>query len=128
MAVEKTETFDNVVLKLRDTIVENLKQTNPSTNLVLNAEPSSGIIVDAVVEDFRYVSGAARALAGVLSGKARLGVKVKLRDASTNEVIGESKFGTSSKISEGVFGGVTSRQIKAVAVSVAYMISDASNK
>ena len=48
-----------------------------------------GIRVALTITDFRYVSGAARFLTGVIVGNARLAVKVELSDLETNQKIGE---------------------------------------
>lgn len=85
--------------------------------------PGQGILITLTIVDFRYVSTTARFLSGVAGRSARLAVKVEVSDLETNQKISESKFGTSSSPSEGIFGGTTSRQIDAVADGIVTMIT-----
>ena len=111
---------------MRNGIREELKKAMPSAHLVHGKAPEAGIKANLTIEDFRYVSGAARFMTGIMVGKARLQVRVELTDLSTGKKVGESAFGTSSNTSEGIFGGTTSRQLEAVAVSVATMLRSTS--
>ena len=112
--------------ELRRVLREKITSTIPDAHLETedaSATPGPGIRVAVRITDFRYVSGAVRFLTGVISGNARLGLRVELSDLQTNQKIGESIFGTSSSTKEGIFGGTTSRQINAVSDSIVTMIS-----
>jgi hypothetical protein len=111
--------------ELRNVIDEKLRATIPAARLEsAGVPPPSGVKANLVIEDFRYVSGAARFLTGIMSGTARLRVRAELTDLHSGQKIGESTFGTSSSTSEGIMGGTTSRQIEAVADSVVKMLSN----
>lgn len=114
--------------ELRLVLQEKIKSAIPDVHLeTRDASPAlgPGFRVALTITDFRYVSGAVRFLTGVMSGNARLAVKVELSDLETNQKIAESHFGTSSSAKEGIFGGTTSRQIEAVSDSIMTMITSA---
>jgi hypothetical protein len=119
-----SESIDEFRLVLQEKITSAIPDAHVETSDESPA-PGPGIRVALTITDFRYVSGAVRFLTGVISGNARLGVKVELFDLETNQKIGDSNFGTSSSAKEGIFGGTTSRQIDAVSDSIVTMITSA---
>ena len=119
-----SESIDELRLVLQEKITSAIPDAHVETRDASPA-PGPGIRVVLTVTDFRYVSGTVRFLTGVMSGNARLAVKVELSDLETNQKIGESNFGTSSSAKEGILGGTTSRQIDAVADSIVTMITSA---
>lgn len=121
-SVQTDSNYVQSVDELRNAIREQLQLAMPSASLVSEKVPPTGIKASITIEDFRYVSGAARFLTGIMVGKARLQVRVELIDLATGKKIGESAFGTSSSTSEGIFGGTTSRQLDAVAAKVVVML------
>ena len=114
--------------ELIDTIIQKLKIELPSSQVVTSNKPNEGISAQITIHEFNYVSGAARFLTGVLSGKAKLGAKLELVDIASNKNIGEVLLGTSSKFSEGIFGGTTGRQIEAVATEVVNLLKKSSKQ
>ena len=107
---------------MQTTIIKNLKSQLPNVNIVTTKKPLSGISTNVLIEEFKYVSGAKRFFAGVFAGKAILRAKVNLVNIASNENIGETTLGTSSKISEGIFGGTTGQQIEAVAQKIVSLL------
>jgi hypothetical protein len=86
-------------------------------NVVKN-KPVSGLAVNISIENFRYVSGFGRFMAGVMVGDAELKLNVEIIELSSGNVIGKSVLDTQSEFSEGIFGATTSRQLEAMAVKV----------
>jgi hypothetical protein len=121
-----SESMDELGLVLQEKITSAIPDAHFETSdAAMAAGP--GIRITVTVTDFRYVSGTARFLTGVIVGNARLAVKVELSDLETSQKIGESIFGTASSAKEGIFGGTTSRQIDAVSDSIVTMITSAAN-
>ena len=86
-------------------------------NVVKN-KPVSGLAVNITIENFRYVSGFGRFMAGVMVGDAELKLNVEIIDLSSGNDIGKSVLDTQSEFIEGIFGATTSRQLEAMAVKV----------
>jgi Domain of unknown function (DUF4410) len=124
--VNQDKNYAKTKQELIDSIINKLKIELPSSQAVTSNKPSEGTSVHITFLEFNYISGAARFLTGVLSGKAKLGVKLEIVDIASNKNIGEVLLGTSSKTSEGVFGGTTGRQIEAVATEVVSLLKKSS--
>jgi len=90
---------------------------------VVKNKSKSDLAVNISIENFRYVSGFGRFMAGVMVGDAELKLKVKLIELSSGNIIGESVFDTESEFSEGIFGATTSRQLKAMAIKITEYIN-----
>lgn len=114
--------YVNAEKELSDAIIQKVKEKIPNANIITTQKPLAGLETDVVINEFNYISGAARVFAGALSGKAKLGAKVTLIDIATNKNVGETDLGTSSKFSEGIFGGTSSRQIDAMAEQIVALI------
>jgi len=82
--------------------------------------------VNISIENFRFVSGFGRFMAGAIVGNAQLMLKIKITELSSGKVIGESFFDTQSEFSEGVFGATTSRQLEAMAMKITEYINSTS--
>jgi|SRR3954462_11442308 len=114
--------YVNAEKELSDAIIQKVKVKLPKTNIITTQKPVAGLEAGVVINEFNYISGAARIFAGALSGKAKLGAKVTLTDIASNKNLGETDLGTSSKFSEGIFGGTSSRQIDALAEQIVTLI------
>ncbi|MCP4947978.1 MAG: hypothetical protein GY923_10770 [Aestuariibacter sp.] len=90
---------------------------------VVKNKSNSDLAVDISIENFKYVSGFGRFMAGVMVGDAELKLKVKVTELSSGNIIGESVFDTQSKFSEGIFGATTSRQLEAMAIKITEYIN-----
>jgi len=100
--------------ELSDAIIKKLKVKIPRANVITTQKPASGIEADIVITEFNYISGPTQMLAAP-SNKAKLGAKLTLTDIVTNKNIRNVEIGTSSKFSEGIFGGTSSAQIESLA-------------
>jgi|GEM_PF-2526142 len=106
--------YINAEKELSDAIIKKLKVKIPRASVITTQKPASGLEADVVISEFNYISGPTQMLA-VPSNKAKLGAKLTLTDIVTNKNIRKVEIGTSSKFSEGIFGGTSSAQIESLA-------------
>jgi hypothetical protein len=113
-------THAKYISKSKDLInsMDELEQLIAKSLNVVKSKPASGVAVNISIENFRYVSGFGRFMAGVMVGDAELKLKVEVIDLSSGDVIGKSVLDTQSEFSEGIFGATTSRQLEAMAIKV----------
>ncbi len=104
-------------------LISAIKTKNPSVQ-DLSGSPHEGITAVITVEDFKYISTAARFVGGIISGKARLQVRLDLSDLATGKKLGESRMGTTSNNLQGILGATTPRQIDAVAEQIATLLKN----
>jgi uncharacterized protein DUF4410 len=122
--------YDESMDELRRVLQEKIASAIPDAKVTIGNTPAAigpGLRISLTVLDFQYVAGSARLLSGMMSGNALLRVKVELSDLQTNTKNGESILGTTSSAKEGIFGGITSRQIDAVSDSIVAMIVSTPN-
>lgn len=88
--------------------------------VVQGAAPNSstGILLDVTVDDYQYVSPAARFLLGVATGNASFDAQVRFIDIGSGNQIGNKRYATSSSAWGGVFAPMTDRQVRAVAEQI----------
>lgn len=124
-AVQGRDGFATSMDELYEAVRKRLVATRPGVAVSrgVPGNAAAGTRLDLTIEDFRYVSGAARFMVGVIAGNARLRVHVRLSDAQTGAPLGESVLGSTSSGKQGVLGPTTGRQIEAVAERVAAMIA-----
>ena len=103
--------------------INELEQLVSKKLTVVKDKSNSDRAVNISIENFRYVSGFGRFMAGVMVGDAELRLKVKVTESSSGNIISESVFDTQSEFSEGVFGATTSRQIEAMALKITEYIN-----
>lgn len=75
---------------------------------------SDGTLVVVDVEDYRYVSTGARIAFGVMTGNAFINAKVTFRDLKSGEVRATKSYDTTSTAWQGVFSGMTTKQVRAM--------------
>lgn len=78
------------------------------------ATKSDGTLVVVDVEDYRYVSTGARIAFGVMTGNAFINAKVTFRDLKSGEVRATKSYDTTSTAWQGVFSGMTTKQVRAM--------------
>ena len=85
---------------------------------VQDGEPRStgnvGTLVVVDVADYRYVSTGARIMLGVMTGNAYINAQVTFRDLKTGDVRTNKTYNTTSTAWQGVFSGMTSKQVRAM--------------
>lgn len=78
------------------------------------ATGETGALVVVNVADYRYVSTGARIMFGVMTGNAYINAQVTFRDLRTGDVRASKSYDTSSSAWQGVFSGMTSKQVHAM--------------
>ncbi|PUA27202.1 MAG: hypothetical protein B0W54_20500 [Cellvibrio sp. 79] len=117
-SIPEDKDFLSVKQDLITQISEKAKVKIPNLRILTTGEPTSGLVANIEIQELRVVSGATRFMAGAISGKAKLGARLEITDISSKQKKGELLLGTSSKFSEGILGGTTGRQVKAVSEQI----------
>lgn len=86
------------------------------TWLEASAAPASrpGVLAVVKVQNFRYVSAAARVGMGVLGGDAHLNAEVSFYELPDKRLLGTRTYGTTTKFSEGIFSAASRKQVEAM--------------
>jgi hypothetical protein len=74
----------------------------------------AGTLVVVDVADYRYVSTGARIMLGVMTGNAYINAQVAFRDLKSGDVRANKTYDTSSTAWQGVFSGMTTKQVRAM--------------
>jgi len=75
---------------------------------------AAGTLVVVNVADYRYISAGARIMFGVMTGNAYINAQVAFRDLNTGEVRSTKAYDTSSTAWQGIFSGMTTKQVTAM--------------
>lgn len=75
---------------------------------------SDGTLVVVDIADYRYVSTGARIALGVMTGNAFINAQVTFRDLKNGGVRATKTYDTSSSAWQGVFSGMTTKQVRAM--------------
>ena len=75
---------------------------------------ASGTLVVVNVVDYRYISTGARIMFGIMTGNAYINAEVTFRDLASGEVRVTKKYDTSSTAWQGIFSGMTTKQVHAM--------------
>lgn len=79
------------------------------------AEPAAGtVLVKVNVNDYRYITPAARFGLGIMSGNAYIDANAQYIQFPGAKVIGDRKFSTSSTAWQGIFSAMTDKQVRAI--------------
>lgn len=78
-----------------------------------NPEPGT-VLVKVNVNDYRYITPAARFGLGIMSGNAYIDANAQYIQYPDAKVIGDRKFSTSSSAWQGVFSAMTDKQVRAI--------------
>ena len=73
-----------------------------------------GTLVVVDVADYRYVSAGSRIMFGVMTGNAYINAHVTFRDLKSGDVRSTKAYDTTSSAWEGVFSGMTTKQVSAM--------------
>jgi hypothetical protein len=74
----------------------------------------AGTLVVINVVDYRYVSTGARIMLGVMTGNAYINAQVSFRDLMSGEVRANKTYDTTSTAWQGIFSGMTTKQVRAM--------------
>ncbi len=86
------------------------------TALAPNAEPST--LVTVQVNDYRYVTRAARVTVGIMTGNAYVDSDVSFSELPSRTPVGKRKFSTASSAMQGVFAPMTERQLQGISEEI----------
>jgi len=102
------------------------------TFLIQDGEPKAtgedGTLVVVNVLDYRYVSEGARIMFGVMTGNAFINAHVTFRDLKSGDVRSTKTYDTTSSAWEGVFSGMTIKQVSAMCHQIFTEIGGSSSK
>lgn len=82
-----------------------------------------GTLVVVYIDDYRYLTPAARFGFGFMTGNAYIDSKVRILDLENGESFGEESYNTSSSAWQGVFSAMTDKQIRAICDEVVAQIN-----
>jgi hypothetical protein len=90
------------------------------TWLEAGAEPVArpGVLAVVKVQNFRYVSAAARVGMGVLGGDAHINTEVSFYELPDKRLLGTRSYGTTTKFSEGIFSAASRKQVEAMSKEI----------
>jgi len=91
------------------------------TALAPNAEPST--LVTVQVNDYRYVTRAARVAVGIMTGNAFIDSDVSFSELPSGTPVGKRKYATSSSAMQGVFAPMTERQLQGISEEIVREVS-----
>ncbi len=74
----------------------------------------TGTLVVVNVADYRYVSTATRIMFGIMTGNAFINAQVTFRDLKSGDVLGTKTYDTTSTAWQGIFSGMTTKQVRAM--------------
>jgi hypothetical protein len=102
--------------KIKENLLSSIgEKITPKTGLQYSpADKAADLSINVEVKNFIYTSQGARIMFGIMSGKAVLNTDISLVENKTGEVLWKVHTDTSSKTTEGIFGGSTSSQIEAL--------------
>jgi hypothetical protein len=78
----------------------------------------SGTLIIVTVNDYRYVSAAARFAVGIATGNAYIDADVAFIDLQSRRPIGNRKYSTSSSAVQGIFSAMTPKQLESISTEI----------
>ncbi|WP_263079420.1 hypothetical protein [Endozoicomonas sp. Mp262] len=82
-------------------------------------ENDTTLLINLIIEDFQYLSGASSVVAGVFSGNAYFKVRAQIIDLKSGDIIGEVRSGAHTESSDGIFRGSTGTLITKISKKLA---------
>ena len=83
----------------------------------------SGTMIVVTVNDYRYVSTAARFAVGIATGNAYIDADVAFLDLQSRRPVGSRKYSTSSSAWQGIFSAMTPKQLENISTEIVKDIS-----
>ena len=112
--------------KVKENLLNSIgEKITPRTGLqYLPADNAADLSINVEVKSFVYTSQGARIMFGIMSGKAELNTDISLVENKTGKVLWKVHTDTSSKTSEGIFGGSTTTQIETLSDQIIRHLQD----
>ena len=117
--VRQKDGYDVTADELRQQFIANVQARGKYASVGTAANATQALDTRLTITDLNYVSGAARAAAGIIAGRATLGVTMTVKDRQSGAVLGVVSASHASSHLQGVFSPTTSRQIEAIAKELA---------
>jgi len=77
-----------------------------------------GTLLDVRIDDYRYLTPAARFGFGIMTGNAYIVARIRFLNLANSELFGEQRYSTTSTAWEGVFSAMTGKQVEGIAAQV----------
>lgn len=116
-SIENTHGFEISKSDLEIKFISNLTEAklfNEVSSQVTKNNDKGAIIINLIIEELSYLSGASSIMGGIMTGNARFKVLAQLKEAETGKKIGEIRSGAQTSSSGGIFRGSTSGQITSI--------------
>ena len=114
-AIRKQNGYDVTAAELQQALISNVAAASKFATVGTGAGTGKGLEARLTINELNFVSGASRAVVGILAGRAVLQVTMTLKDSETGNVLGIVNAGHSSSHAQGVFSPATGGQITAIA-------------
>ncbi|MCU7806827.1 MAG: hypothetical protein KZQ73_03030 [Candidatus Thiodiazotropha sp. (ex Semelilucina semeliformis)] len=114
--------YGETQLQFEEILLESLRNRSRYQEISLVKDKSidnGDLLMVVTIDHVNYVSTGARLVSGVFAGTANFKTRVELYQDSPENRISEMICGTTSKVSQGVFGASTDYQMKLVAEKIA---------
>ncbi len=102
--------YDPSIVALENDFITSLSGFNKFDSVnrqTANTNKDNALIINLVMEDFSYLSGAASVAGGVMTGNAYVKVFAQMVDAESGQIIGEIRSGAHTDSMDGIFRGST---------------------
>lgn len=113
--VRQMEGYNSTSAALLQEFIANVKATKKYATVGAGMIDDKAIQARLTITALNYVSGASRALTGIMGGRAVLSVKMTIMDKESGSVLGVVSAKHESSHVQGVFSPPTSRQVSAIA-------------
>ena len=112
--------------KVKENLLTSIgEKITPRTGLQhLPADNAADLSINVEVKSFVYTSQGAKIMFGIMTGKAELNTDISLVENKTGKVLWKVHTDTSSKTSEGIFGGSTTTQIETLSDQIITHLQD----
>ena len=78
--------------KINEVLVENMRMVFPNLRETDGEDVRSGLLIEPLIQEIKFIGGAARFWVGAMAGSSAVLMKVTFRDASTGEVLQAPQF------------------------------------
>lgn len=113
--IRQMEGYSSTSAALLEEFIANVKATNKYATVGAGELDEKALQARLTITALNYVSGASRALVGVMGGRAVLSVTMTIMDKESGAVLGMVNAEHESSHAQGVFSPPTSRQVSAIA-------------
>jgi hypothetical protein len=113
--IRQLEGYAETSAALLQEFIANVKAVNKYATVGAGNIDADALKAHLTITALNYVSGASRALTGVLGGRAVLSVTMTVKDKASSSILGVVSAEHESSHAQGAFSPPTSRQVTAIA-------------